>query len=106
MPRDQKARYILEAEDRTKLAMRSAEANFNKFNRSVKSTLTSLGGFGALAGGASLAALVSFGKEAIIAADRVDKLSQVAGLSAESFQFCICRLRYPLVICFGFMSLV
>ncbi|RLJ20806.1 hypothetical protein DJ031_04660 [bacterium endosymbiont of Escarpia laminata] len=77
---DRKAKYILEAEDRTKLALKKAERNFKSFGSSITKMI---GPLAVLGSGAALTGLVS---QSFRAADAIGKMADKTGLSTDSLQ--------------------
>lgn len=89
MPSTRKAKYILEAEDRTKLALKNAEKSFDRFGRKVKSVSGLLAGVGV---GLTFSAIISATKEQEAAMAQLEaRLKSTGGVvgytSAELEQF-------------------
>ena len=74
-------KILLKAQDNTKAAFRSVDNNMTKLRKSSKLMAAALGPIGAFA---SAGALVAIGKQAISAADDIQKMSQRLDISTEA----------------------
>lgn len=83
---DRKAKYILEAEDRTKLALKSAERNFSTFGKQLNGVMGGLQLFGPLAGVAAVAGFARFVDGAIDSADALAKTADKIGITTDLLQ--------------------
>lgn len=80
---DARARYVLEAEDRTKVAIASAQANFKRLEAGAVRLGTVLG---ALGGALVLGQAARFTKDTLAMAQAIGDTAEKAGLTAEQLQ--------------------